>query len=112
MDQHTAAMRLKSRGSISSEPMPFVKPVENHIDSSEYAKRLGPQLRPIITSFLADVGYETPPKVKNDALWEAMLLRAYETRVPLDTIHSERCFEVGFTYAAVGVEPKFHHIHI
>ncbi|ROV95983.1 hypothetical protein VMCG_07951 [Cytospora schulzeri] len=101
MDQLTAVARINFGSSTSLKLIPSDKTVDNHVDSSEYAKRLGPRLRPIITSFFADIGYDTPPKVKNDALWEAMLLRARETGVSLASIQSQTCFEVGFTYAAI-----------
>jgi hypothetical protein len=111
MGQLTESVRVKVRRPIFSNPIPSVKAFEKHVDSSEYARRLGPQLRPIITSFLGGIGYKAPPKVKNEALWEAMLLKARETGVSLANSHSQTCFEVGFTYAAVCVVPLSYQIH-
>ncbi|KUI62057.1 Trichodiene synthase [Cytospora mali] len=71
------------------------------VEQVEYSKQLAQKLRPIFSSFLTEIGYKTPPKITNDALWEAMLLRARESGVSLDTSYSQKCFELGFMWAAV-----------
>lgn len=76
---------------------------------SRMPKNLGPELRSLTIDFLKDINYKKPPPVQNDLLWKTMLERAQATGVDLTTAHSRRCFEVGFTYAAV--RPGFSETH-
>lgn len=101
MAQVAAIVAVEAQRSLSSTDLPSLEPVETQVDSSAHAKLLGSQLRPIITAFFDDIGYHTPPKVKSDALWEAMLLKARDCGYPLDTAHSQQCFRTGYSYAAV-----------
>ncbi|KAH9995696.1 isoprenoid synthase domain-containing protein [Xylariaceae sp. FL0662B] len=66
------------------------------------AQELGEFLRPLISSFVACLGYKMAPTIGNDTFWAAVNQQAGKTGVPYpENSHSHRCFQVGSTYAII-----------
>ncbi|KAI1375404.1 terpenoid synthase [Hypoxylon crocopeplum] len=63
-------------------------------------KDLGTFLRPLVTSFVAELGYETAPNISDETYWGALHRQATNTGVPYpEGSHSYKCLRVGGTYA-------------
>lgn len=64
-------------------------------------------IRPLITSFITDLGYEVEPMtdqelLHNDKFWEALYRRAADIGVPHpEGSHALKCLQVGGCYAVV-----------
>ncbi|KAJ7156090.1 isoprenoid synthase domain-containing protein [Mycena crocata] len=66
----------------------------------EKQPELGDSLRPLISAFLRDLNYRSPQKAENNALLEAMNVKAAQIGVPYADSHSQKCFENGYSVAA------------
>ncbi|KAI1778682.1 terpenoid synthase [Hypoxylon cercidicola] len=66
----------------------------------EGEKELGLFLRPLISSFIAEIGYHGPSTTSNETFWTSFHQNAMETGVPhLEGTSSYRCLRLGGYYA-------------
>ncbi|KAI1391742.1 terpenoid synthase [Hypoxylon trugodes] len=66
----------------------------------EDTQKLESFLRPLIKSFVKDLGYEKPTRIDKEVYWSKLHERAAETGIPhAKGTHSHSCLEVGGLYA-------------
>ncbi|KAF4833913.1 Alpha-cuprenene synthase COP6 [Colletotrichum tropicale] len=93
--------RTRDLKALEHKPNSLADSPGSDSDSGRPEQDLAVILRPIITSFVSDIGCVDPAPEPSEALWVAMRAYADQLGVNYDKgTHSWNCFQMGITYSA------------
>ncbi|KAF3810954.1 hypothetical protein GCG54_00003132 [Colletotrichum gloeosporioides] len=96
--------RTRNAKALEHKPNSLADPPGSDCDSGKPKQGLAAILRPIITSFVSDIGCIDPSPEPSEALWVATRAYADQLGVNYDKgTHSWECFQMGITYSAVSL---------
>lgn len=96
--------RTRNQKALDHKPNTLTDSPGSDSDSGRPEQDLAAILRPIITSFVSDIGCTDSAPEPSEALWVAM--RAYADQLGVKYVkgtHSWDCFQMGITYSAVSL---------